>query len=167
MLWHFFWRLSAVCFSATSTCSTHPWRNSSPSLCWVWSSYATPTCTAWGTCGSWSSTCQSPPSPPASSSPANYTTEPVTVGSEEQRAICRASSLRALGENDKEASGTKMPCGFLMTSNHIHELSIIMEKSNYKFLVYNTYLHFVYIFSETGKVIQWNAVLSVSLKVYG
>ncbi len=42
-----------------------------------------------------------------------------------------------------------------------------MENYNYKFLVYSMYLHYVYIVSETVKSIQWNAVLSVSLKVPG
>lgn len=82
--------------SATSTCSIHLWRNSSPSLCWVWSSYATSTCSAWGTCGSSSSTFQSPPSPPSSSSPANSKTEPMTAGSEEQGAFYWVATVTAL-----------------------------------------------------------------------
>lgn len=146
--------------SATSTCSTRPWRNSSPSLCWVRSSYATSTCMAWGTCGSWSSTFQSPPSPPSSSSPANSKTEPMTVGSEEWRTDYRVAPLAAPGENDREANG----CLWISNKN---TWTLCHYGKFIKFLVYSMYLHFVYIVSETLKSIQWNAVLSVSLKVSG
>lgn len=39
-----------------------------------------------------------------------------------------------------------------------------MDNIHY-FLVYNTYLHFVYMVSKTVKSLQWNAVLSKSSKL--
>lgn len=146
--------------SATSTCSTHLWRNPSPSLCWVWSSYATSTCTcsAWGTSGSWSSTFQSPHSPPSSSSPANSKTEPMTVGSEEQRTLYCAAPLTApvftAGEDEnREASG--FSCGFLTS------WKIIITSFLYTVCTC-TLCTFV---SKTIKSKQWNAVLSGTLNV--
>lgn len=111
--------------SATSTCSTHLWRNTNPSLCWVWSSYATSTCSAWGTRGSWFFIFQSPPSQPSSSSPVNSKTEPMTVGSEEERT----------GLNDRLDPHEDDVWIFNKKKKNIHKFCVIMENYNYKLLV--------------------------------
>lgn len=71
--------------SAICTCSTRLWRNTKPSPCGRLSSSATSTCLAWGTCGSWCSTSQSPLSPPSSPSLGSFRTEAATAECEQRK----------------------------------------------------------------------------------
>lgn len=119
-------------------------------------------------CGSWSSTFLSPPSPPSSSSPANSKTEPMTVGSEVHTwTLVHLSQLfvtpvLSAGKNNKEENVVNISYEEVIWTKK-HEFCVIMDNIHY-FLVYSTYLHFVYIVSKTVKSLWWNAVLFKSWK---
>lgn len=105
-------------------------------------------------CGSWSSTLQSLLYLLSSSSPANSKTELMTVGSEEDILIwCTSHSVSTFQSRWEQQGNT-------LFRNIGSSWKII--KTNYYFLVYSIYLHFVYIVSDTVENIQWNAVIPAS-----